>query len=55
MINWYATRVGMGISITPEEMAARIDAVTVEDITAVSRRLTADTFFMLKGEGGDEE
>lgn len=54
MINWFATRIGMGISITPEEMAEKVAATTAEDIAAAARRLTADTFFMLEGEGGDE-
>jgi len=55
MINWYATRKGIGLSVTPEIMAERIAATTAADIAAVARRLTADTFFMLKGEDGDGE
>ena len=55
IINWYATRRGIGLYITPEIMAEKIAATTVDDVAAVARRLTADTFFMLKGEGGDEE
>ncbi len=55
MINWFATRKGIGLDVTPEIMAEKIAATTAGDIAAVARRLRADTFFMLKGEGGDEE
>ncbi len=49
MIGWYSTRKGLGLSITPEEMAKKIELVNENDIAAAARTLTADTFYMLLG------
>lgn len=54
MIGWYSTRKGLGLSITPEEMAKKIELVNENDIAAAARTLTADTFYMLLGKECDE-
>ncbi len=49
IINWYSTRRGMGFELSPEEMSARIAAVSAEDIAAVMGAVCPDTFYMLGG------
>ncbi len=51
VISWYSTRRSSGLSISPEEMAEQIRAVTVEDVARVARDFQADTFYMLAGSG----
>ena len=49
IINWYSARRGLGLDISPEEMAARIKNTTAEDIARVARDIVPDTFYMLEG------
>ncbi len=53
MISWYSTRRSLGIGITPEEMAAKIQTLTENDIATAAKTLKADTFYMLEGEDGE--
>ncbi len=55
---WYLSRVILNISDTPESTVERIKAVTKEEIVNVSRRVSLDTVFFIKGtgtNGGGEE
>lgn len=54
IVNWYSNRRGLGIELTPEEMADKIAATTAEDIASAARDIIPDTFYMLQGGGEDE-
>ncbi|MBR4979582.1 MAG: insulinase family protein, partial [Clostridia bacterium] len=58
LCNWYLSRVIVNKSDTPESAVERIKAVTKEEIVNVSRRVSLDTVFFIKGtgtNGGGEE
>ncbi len=41
-----------GLDQTPEELAARLEAVTAEQVSAAARKLRLDTIYFLKGKEG---
>ncbi len=53
VIGWYSTRRGLGLSLTPEQMAAKIESTTAEDIARAAKDIMPDTFYMLEG-GGEQ-
>ena len=53
IIGWYSTRRGLGLAISPAEMAKRIEKTTAEDIANAAKDIVPDTFYMLEG-GGEQ-
>lgn len=51
---WYLTQVLRGSSLTPEEEAAAISAVTKEDVIAAAKGVTLDTVYFLASKAGAE-
>ena len=53
---WYLTRFLFGISETLPEFCSALDSLTIDDVTAVARKLTVDTVYFLRGrQDGEEE
>ncbi|MBQ9736236.1 MAG: insulinase family protein [Clostridia bacterium] len=52
---WYLTRALYGDALTPEEMFAILNELTVEDVVAVASHITLDTVFFLEGSVGKGE
>lgn len=53
IINWYSTRRGLGVELTPEEMADIIKGISVENVAKAAQSVVADTFYMLEGVEAD--
>lgn len=51
IIGWYSTRRGLGLDLTPDQMARIIEKTTAEDIARAARDIVPDTFYMLEGGG----
>ncbi len=52
---WYLAQVLKGKTLTPQEQAQRINAVTKEQVVAAANRLTLDTVYVLTGSGKEGE
>ena len=52
---WYLTRFLWGISETLPEFCDALTSLTVDDVTAVARKLTVDTLYFLRGKQDGEE
>ena len=49
--NFYQTQALLGITETLEQLIARIEAVTIEQVTAAANKAVPDTVYFLKGVG----
>ena len=49
--NFYQTQAAAGLTETLDELIARIQTVTAEDVTRAARRAVPDTVYFLKGAG----
>ena len=54
---WHLARILIGISQTPDEIAAAVEAVSIRDVVRVAKHVSVDTVYFLHGtqEGGEEE
>ncbi len=52
---WYRVQDTRGTAYTPEEVCEIVNAVTREQVTESAKRMTADTVFVLKAEGGSDD
>ncbi len=53
MESWYLRRLMCGMSDAPGDNAKLVGNLTADDVSAVARKLSLDTVFFLRGEGGD--
>lgn len=49
--NWYLARALSGINESPEEVIARIEKITADEIVEIANKVTPDTVYFLKGDG----